>query len=170
MGPFGHCAVGMAAKRAAPKMPLAVLLAATEILDVFAVAFAFAGIEGRAGAGNPWSHGLIMSVVWSVAAAFLVARIYRSSRAGVIVGLLVFSHWVLDFIPIIRKKAEDNGETEPEEFSTALGFRATYVFDISQTDGQPLPEIGSVNGDPRDCRERLGKFVNEQGIALECTA
>jgi hypothetical protein len=98
MGPFGHCAVGMAAKRAAPKVPLAVLLVATEILDIFAVAFAFAGIEGRAGTGNPWSHGLFMSVVWSVAAAFLVARIYRSYRAGVVVGLLVFSHWVLDFI------------------------------------------------------------------------
>ena len=41
------------------------------------------------------------------------------------------------------------------------------MFDISQTDGQELPEIGSVNGDPREYRERLGKFVAEQGIALE---
>ena len=41
------------------------------------------------------------------------------------------------------------------------------MFDIGQTDGQPLPEIGSVNGDPREYRERLAKFVAEQGIALE---
>jgi hypothetical protein len=41
------------------------------------------------------------------------------------------------------------------------------VFDISQTDGQPLPEIGSVNGYPREHRERLLKFVAEQSIALE---
>ena len=41
------------------------------------------------------------------------------------------------------------------------------MFDISQTDGQELPEIGNVNGDPREYRERLGKFVTDQGILLE---
>jgi hypothetical protein len=39
-------------------------------------------------------------------------------------------------------------------------------FDTCQTDGQPLPEIGSVNGDPSEYRERLAKFVANQGIAL----
>ncbi|MGC1646040.1 MAG: hypothetical protein WA741_09450, partial [Candidatus Sulfotelmatobacter sp.] len=43
-------------------------------------------------------HGLFMSVIWSVAAALLSARIFRDYRAGAVVGLLVFSHWVLDFI------------------------------------------------------------------------
>jgi len=74
---------------------------------------------------------------------------------------------ILILAPIIRKKAEKNGHAEPDESSTAIGFRAAYVFDISQTDGQPLPEIGSVNGDPREYRERLAKFVSDQGIALE---
>ena len=41
------------------------------------------------------------------------------------------------------------------------------MFDISQTDGQELPELGSVNGDPNEYRERLSRFVTEQGIALE---
>jgi len=74
---------------------------------------------------------------------------------------------ILILAPIIRKKTETNSETEPDESSVAVGFRAAYVFDISQTDGQPLPEIGSVNGDPSGYRERLGKFVAEQDIALE---
>ena len=74
---------------------------------------------------------------------------------------------ILILAPIIRRKAENNSETEADESSTAVGFRAAYVFDISQTDGQELPEIGSVNGDPREYRERLAKFVAEQGIALE---
>jgi hypothetical protein len=74
---------------------------------------------------------------------------------------------ILILAPIIRKKAESPGEPEPDESSVAVGFRAAYVFDISQTDGQPLPEIGSVNGDPCEYRERLAKFVTEQGIALE---
>ncbi|HEV2385682.1 MAG TPA: hypothetical protein VGS20_00360 [Candidatus Acidoferrales bacterium] len=30
-----------------------------------------------------------------------------------------------------------------------------------------MREIGSVNGNPRQYRERLAKFVAEQGIALE---
>ena len=74
---------------------------------------------------------------------------------------------ILILAPIIRKKAENNRETEPDESSTAVGFRAAYVFDINQTDGQPLPEIGSVNGEPREYRERLSKFVADQSIALE---
>lgn len=74
---------------------------------------------------------------------------------------------ILILAPIVRKKAENNGEVEPDESSVSVGFRAAYVFDISQTDGQPLPEIGSVDGDPREYRERLAKFVAEHGIALE---
>jgi antirestriction protein ArdC len=74
---------------------------------------------------------------------------------------------ILILAPIIRKKNENNAEAETDESSVAVGFRAAYVFDITQTDGQPLPEIGSMNGDPSRYRERLGKFVAEQGIALE---
>jgi len=76
---------------------------------------------------------------------------------------------ILILAPIIRKKAESvgAGATEQDESSVAVGFRAAYVFDISQTDGQELPEIGSVHGDPREYRERLAKFVAEQGIAFE---
>ncbi len=39
-----------------------------------------------------------MSAVWSVVTALLIARIYCDQRAGVVVGLVLFSHWVLDFI------------------------------------------------------------------------
>jgi hypothetical protein len=69
--------------------------------------------------------------------------------------------------PIVRRKNESAEHKETDESSTAVGFRAAYVFDISQTDGQELPTISSVNGDPRGYQERLAKFVTEQGIALE---
>lgn len=98
MGPFGHCSVGMAAKHLAPKAPLGVLLLATLSLDFLAIAFVSAGIENPQTGIPPWSHGLFMSVVWSVAAALLVARVFHSERAGVVAGLMVLSHWVLDFI------------------------------------------------------------------------
>jgi len=74
---------------------------------------------------------------------------------------------ILILAPIVRRKNESAEQNETDESSTAVGFRAAYVFDISQTDGQELPEIGSVNGDPRDYHERLEKFVAEQSIALE---
>jgi len=98
MGPIGHFSVGLAAKPAVPKVPLGVLFLATWILDVLAIAFGFVGIERGGSAGLPWSHGLFMSVIWSLAFALLAARIYRDRRAGMVVGLLVFSHWVLDFV------------------------------------------------------------------------
>jgi hypothetical protein len=98
IGPLGHFSVGLAAKPTAPKVPLGILLLATWILDVLAIVFGLAGIEKGGSAGLPWSHGLFMSIVWSIVAAVLAARIYRDHRAGVIVGLMVFSHWVLDFV------------------------------------------------------------------------
>jgi hypothetical protein len=98
MGPIGHFSVGLAAKPAVPKVPLGILLLATWILDVLAIVFGFAGIEKGGSAGLPWSHGLFMSIIWSVLAALLATRIYRDQRTGLVVGLLVFSHWVLDFV------------------------------------------------------------------------
>ena len=74
---------------------------------------------------------------------------------------------ILILAPVVRAKNQSTEQTETDESSTPVGFRAAYVFDISQTDGQELPEIGNVNGDPREYRHRLGKFVTDQGILLE---
>ena len=74
---------------------------------------------------------------------------------------------ILILAPIVRRKNENKEQNETDESSTAVCFRAAYVFDINQTDGQDLPEIGSVHGDPREYRDRLGKFIAEQGIAFE---
>jgi antirestriction protein ArdC len=74
---------------------------------------------------------------------------------------------IMILAPIVRRKNESAKQDETDESSTAVGFRAAYVFDIRQTDGQELPEIGSFNGDPREYRERLAKFVTDQSIALE---
>jgi hypothetical protein len=44
MGPPGHIAIAFAAKPAAPKAPLWVLIVATEVLDLLAFAFIALGI------------------------------------------------------------------------------------------------------------------------------
>ncbi len=111
MGPFGHFAIGLTAKPAAPKTPLWVLLAATEAPDLLFFVFQIAGIEQAAWSMDlsrgveivtppsiPWSHGLFMNVVWAVVAAALAFYFYRDRRTSAVMGLAVFSHWVLDFI------------------------------------------------------------------------
>jgi membrane-bound metal-dependent hydrolase YbcI (DUF457 family) len=45
-----------------------------------------------------WSHGLCMSVVWSVVVAAIALRLWRDRRTGLVIGLMVFSHWLLDFV------------------------------------------------------------------------
>jgi hypothetical protein len=49
-----------------------------------------------------------------------------------------------------------------------VGFRSAYVFDVSQTDGEELPELSTkVSGDVGERRERLIDFIITQGIQLE---
>jgi hypothetical protein len=112
MGPPGHFAIGLAAKPAAPKAPLWALLLATEVPDLLCFAFQAAGIENvgvsttdisrgvviLSPASVPWSHGLFMCVVWSAVAAVIAFLFYRDRRTSIVIGLMVFSHWVLDFI------------------------------------------------------------------------
>jgi multisubunit Na+/H+ antiporter MnhC subunit len=100
MAGLGHIGFGFAAKPVAPKVHLIVLLIATELIDILWALFYFTGIDRNSvGAdSSPWSHSLFMSVIWSILAALITARIYRDRRSGIIIGLLVFSHWVIDFI------------------------------------------------------------------------
>jgi antirestriction protein ArdC len=73
---------------------------------------------------------------------------------------------ILILAPIVRRKAE-NEENRDEASASVAGFRAAYVFDVSQTEGQELPHIGIVQGDPRGYRERLQSFADAQGISVE---
>ena len=74
---------------------------------------------------------------------------------------------ILILAPIVRRKPE-NPEEAAEEISRAIaGFRAAYVFDVSQTDGDELPQLGSVHGDPQEYSARLRSFAETQGIAVD---
>ena len=73
---------------------------------------------------------------------------------------------ILILAPIVRRKTES--EEDQEESSTSIvGFRAAYVFDVTQTDGKELPHIGTVQGDPSHYAERLRGFASSQDIAIE---
>ena len=108
----GHYGVSFAAKKAEPSIPLWVLFIAVQLLDVLWAPFVLLGIENvrivpGITASNPldlyympYTHSLLAAIGWSVA-AFLVYRLAvrnAPSRAAAIVGVAVFSHWVLDFL------------------------------------------------------------------------
>jgi hypothetical protein len=99
---LAHVAAGLAAKPLAPKVPLGSLLVAATAIDTLAGVFSLVGIEGVDAATGvssiPWSHGLLMAAVWAVAGFALAWVIFRHLRTGIVIGLLVFSHWVLDWI------------------------------------------------------------------------
>ncbi len=64
-----------------------------------------------------------------------------------------------------KRKNEDREEDERE---VVTGFRTAYVFDVSQTDGDALPSLGTVEGDPGYQLAALQSLVGELGIKLEC--
>lgn len=112
MSGIGHLAAGFVAKPAASRVPLWLLLAAGETNDILYFLFSATGIEHKtaftmsldqgvmylAPAVNPWSHGLFMSFVWSAVAAGAAYWFYGNRRIAGVFGLVVFSHWVLDFL------------------------------------------------------------------------
>ena len=105
---IGHAALALAAKPLAPRVSLALLLAATYWLDMVWPVFLLAGIEQvRIDPGNtavtpldfvhyPWSHSLAAALAWG--ALFGLACLGAGKRAALLLALLVFSHWVLDVI------------------------------------------------------------------------
>jgi antirestriction protein ArdC len=73
---------------------------------------------------------------------------------------------ILILAPIVLKSTSQ--DTYQEEHSrVALGFRGVYVFDVLDTEGAPLAEIGRTQGDPSGYTERLKEFVSQSGIQLE---
>jgi hypothetical protein len=107
---IGHNALAFAAKRAAPRTSLGTLTAAATLLDLIWPVLVIAGIEhfsihpGVTAFSPfdfeyyPWSHSLLMSVIWSVLFGAVYFAITRYGRGSIVVGALVFSHWALDFI------------------------------------------------------------------------
>jgi len=128
MGP-GHLGVAFAAKTLAPKAPLWILLVASETLDFLSFGFITLGIEKMAASkidfehgiqtitpgSVPWSHGLFMSVVWSLLFATIAHLIFKDWKASAMIGLVTFSHWGLDFIvhppdlPILFRNSPELG-------------------------------------------------------------
>jgi antirestriction protein ArdC len=69
------------------------------------------------------------------------------------------------FAPMLfrEKERQETGEKD----ANRIGFRVVHVFDISQTDGEPLPEPVAVAGDASRSLDDLRRVVSDRGIRLE---
>jgi hypothetical protein len=107
---IGHYALGLAAKRAAPRTSLGTLFLAPTLADLLWPIFLLLGWEHVHAVPStnpflvgwfddyPYSHSLFMLVIWGA----LLGSLYRArtgnKRGALVIGLLVVSHWILDVI------------------------------------------------------------------------
>lgn len=77
--------------------------------------------------------------------------------------------------PMVRKRKTDeteqskakSGERSDDKTKTGItGFRMASVFDVSQTEGNDLPELGGYSGDPAENLDRLMEFAAIKGIKV----
>lgn len=134
------------AKTSVPKVPLWVFLLAGETNDLLYFAFTSIDIEKPAATtmnfsegvtyltqgSIPCSHGMFMSVVWSVVATGIARLFWGDRRVSFLIRIVVFSHWALDFLmhsnlplffdgsPLVGLGLENSGP----------GFLFITIFDI----------------------------------------
>jgi len=112
----GHYSVAFAARSEKNKIPLWILFIAVQFLDYIWATLVLLGIEKlrvikgfTAGSMldsyfHPYSHSLITAILWSVVAALIYKTVcgrhgrHYSKSAPLVIGLAVFSHWVLDLV------------------------------------------------------------------------
>jgi membrane-bound metal-dependent hydrolase YbcI (DUF457 family) len=107
---IGHYALGLAAKRLAPRTSLGTLFAAPTLADLLWPVFLLLGWEqARVVPGPnpfltlwldniPFSHSLLTLIAWGLLFGYLYRSRTGYARGALVVGLLVVSHWVLDFV------------------------------------------------------------------------
>lgn len=101
----GHFALAAIVKSRQPQLPLWALMLSTQLLDVAFVALLLFGVEsysagrgyGQAEINAGYTHSLVGALGISLA-ALIVAAVFWGRRNGLIIGAVVFSHWILDFL------------------------------------------------------------------------
>src|ERR1043165_4180299 len=106
----GHYAVGLAAKKFAPRTSMGFLLAAPILLDLLWPIFLLLGWEQVSIEPNPnpflrltfdsypISHGLVAVVGWATLFAAVYFGVARYITGAIVIWIGVVSHWVLDYV------------------------------------------------------------------------
>ena len=106
----GHYAVGLAAKRFAPRTSLGILIAAPILLDLLWPILLLMGREhvSIVESSNPFlrlqfdsypiSHGLVAAIGWATLFASIYFGIARYLAGAITIWIGVISHWLLDYV------------------------------------------------------------------------
>ena len=107
---IGHFGVALAAKKIAPRTSLGTLILWAQFADLLWPILLLAGVEqveivpGITKVSPfdfinyPFSHSLLMGVVWSVVVGGIYYVLRRYQRGAFVIAAAVISHWILDFI------------------------------------------------------------------------
>ena len=108
---IGHFALAFGAKKFAPQVSLGILFLACQLADIIWPNLVLLGIEALEVEPGitvmtplnfvhyPYSHSLIALLLWGAIFAALYALLRRSgTKAAIVIGMLVLSHWVLDVL------------------------------------------------------------------------
>ena len=107
---IGHLGLSFAAKKVAPKVSLATLFIATQLVDIiwpFMLVFKVEKVALTPGYTKmnafeflyyPFTHSLFMGVVWGIIAGLIYAFIKKDTRGAIVIGLCVLSHWFFDLV------------------------------------------------------------------------
>ena len=107
---IGHFGVGFGAKKLAKNTSLGTLFLASQFIDLLWPIFLIFGLEKVViEPGNtvitpfnfiyyPYSHSLIGVLVWAILFGAVYYFLKKNLKVAILLGVLVLSHWVLDFI------------------------------------------------------------------------
>ncbi len=107
---LGHFALGFASKKLNSRPSLGTYFMAAQFLDLLWPMLLIRGVEKvRIEPGNteftplnfvyyPYSHSLVAAIGWGVLFGGIHYLSQRDKRSSLLLGVLVLSHWILDFI------------------------------------------------------------------------
>lgn len=107
---IGHFAVGLAAKKVAPKVSLGTLFIASQFADLLwpvllllhlehvAIHPELSNAKSLEFTDYPISHSLLMAIVWGSLFGIVYWILKKDKKASIVLGLCVVSHWFLDLI------------------------------------------------------------------------
>ena len=69
--------------------------------------------------------------------------------------------------PLLYRKKDDASASDDGDRSAIRGFKVVHVFDVSQTEGNDLPQFAAITGDPGENITALEHVIRSEGIELE---
>ena len=144
MASLAHMGFALIFKRWKPEIYLGWFVFYSYLIDIIFMIFWAVGLEkiSDPSTTNPYSHGMFMGLIWSILAGLVIYKKDKQINTSVLIGLLVFSHWIIDFIshPMTAVFPEDTKLSVFFEGSAQVGlglwgtelgiFFGEYVFSL----------------------------------------